>query len=90
MDAATQDTFQPSEQLATEEAAWYALPAETRSRYADQFVAIKDGTVTDHDADQRTLYLRVRRRFGATPVAVLWAGWEEPPVFDIRNPPLER
>ena len=63
--------------------AWYALPAETRSRYAGQYVAINDGTVTDHDADQRALYLRVRRCFGSTPVAVLWAGWEEPPVFVV-------
>lgn len=90
VEEAAQKTPLPGEQLALEEASWYALPAETRARYADQHVAIKNGQVVDQDADQRALYLRVRRRFGSTPVAILWAGWKEPPVFEIRSPRLER
>lgn len=79
-----------AEQLALEEAYWYGLPVEMRARYANRYVAIKNRQVIDHDADQRTLYLRVRRRFGSDPVAIVWADWQEPPVFEIRSPHLER
>lgn len=83
-------TTPPSgEALATEEAYWYALSAAARARYANQHVAIKNGQVVDQDADQRTLYLRIRRRFGSDPVAILRAEWEEPPVYEIRSPRLE-
>ena len=90
VEEADQETPLPSEQLAIEEASWYALPVETRARYANQHVAIKNEQIVDHDEDQRALYLRVRQRFGSTPVAILWAGWEEPPIFEIRSPRLER
>ena len=85
-----QETSRRNEQIATEQAFWYALPAAKRERYNNQFVAVKNGQVVDHDADQRALYLRVRRHFGSAPVAILWAGWSEPPLFDIRSPRLER
>jgi hypothetical protein len=85
-----QETSRRNEQIGTEQASWYALPEARRERYNNQFVAIKNGQVVDHDADQRALYLRVRRHFGSAPVAILWAGWSEPPLFDIRSPRLER
>ena len=85
-----QETSRRNEQIATEQASWYALPAAKRERYNNQFVAVKNGQVVDHDTDQRALYLRVRRHFGSAPVAILWAGWKEPPSFDIRSPRLER
>ncbi len=71
-----QETSRRNEQIATEQASWYALPAAKRERYNNQFVAVKNGQVVDHDADQRALYLRVRRHFGSAPVAILWASWE--------------
>jgi len=85
-----QDKQSTGELLVAEEASWYALPAAKRARYGNQYVAIKNGQVVDQDVDQRALYLRVRRRYGADPVAILWAGWEEPPTFDIPSPRLER
>jgi hypothetical protein len=84
------ETPSRAEQLALEEAYWYRLPVETRARYANRYVAIKSKQIIDHDADQRALYLRVRRRFGSDPVAIVWADWQEPPVFEIRSPRLER
>lgn len=93
MQQGDEDTVAPlpsTEQLALEQAAWFALPADRRARYAHQHVAIRNGQVVDHDEDQRVLYLRVRRRFGSDPVAIMHADWQEPPVFEIRNPRLER
>ena len=89
-EAAVRETPSRTEQLAVEENYWYGLPAETRARYANRYVAIKDKQVADHDVDQRTLYLRVRRRFGSEPVTIVKADWHEPPVFEIRSPRLER
>ncbi len=89
-EAAVRATPSTAEQLAVEEIYWYGLPAETRARYANHYVAIKNRQVVDHDVDQRALYLRVRRRFGSDPVAIVQADWQEPPVFEIRSPRLER
>ena len=44
----------------------------------------------DHDADQRTLYLRVRARFGRQPVLIVKADWNVMPDFTLHSPRLER
>lgn len=89
-EAGVRETLSKAEQLAVEEAYWYGLSPELRARYAHQYVAVKNRQVVDHDADQRALYLRVRRRFGSDAVAILQADWQESPVFEIRSPRLER
>lgn len=89
-EAAVRETPSRAEQLAVEEDYWYGLPEEMRARYANRYVAIQNRQVVDHDVDQRALYLRVRRRFGSDPVAIVQAGWQEPPVYEIRSPRLER
>jgi hypothetical protein len=85
-----QGTSRRSKQLASEQASWYALPLTKRARYSNQYVAVKNGQIVDHDAEQRALYLRVRRRFGPDSIAILRADSERPPTFDIRSPRLER
>jgi hypothetical protein len=80
-EAAVRATPSTAEQLSVEEAYWYGLPAAMRARYANRYVAIKNWQVVDHDVDQRALYLRVRRRFGSDPVAILWAEWEKAPMY---------
>ena len=73
-------------QLAAEQASWYARPLAERQRYRGEFVAVTDGQVVDHDPDQRSLYLRVRQRFGHRPVLIVRADWTEPPVYTIHSP----
>jgi 3-dehydroquinate synthase class II len=77
-------------QLVAEQAAWFALSPNERARYRAEFVAVHDGQVVDHDADRRTLYLRVRERFGHKPVLIVYADWTEPPVYTVHSPRLER
>ena len=89
-EAADRETPSRAEQLAVEEAYWYGLAAELRARYANSYVAIKNRQVVDYHVDQRALYLRVRRRFGSDPVAIVRADWQEPSVFEIRSPRMER
>ena len=89
-ETAVRETPSTAEQLAVEGTYWYGLPAEMCARYANRYVAINNRQVVDHDVDQRALYLRIRRRFGSDPVAIVQADWQEPPVFEIRSPRLER
>lgn len=89
-EAAVRETSSRAEQLAVEEDYWYGLPDEMHARYANRYVAIQNRQVVDHDVDQRALYLRVRRRFGSDPVAIVQGSWQEPPVYEIRSPRLER
>jgi len=79
---------QHRDQLAAEQAAWYARPPDERAHYRGEFVAVRGGQVVDHDTDQRALYLRVRARFGHTPAPILHADWEQPPTYTIHSPRL--
>ena len=77
-------------QLAAEQAAWYARLPEERQSYQGEFIAIYNQKIVDHDPDQRSLYLRIRERFGRSPVLIVHADWEEPPVYTIHSPRLEQ
>ena len=74
------------QQLAAEQAAWYARPLEERQSYPGEFIAVHNQQVVDHDPDQRSLYLRVRERFGRSPVLIVHADWGEPPAYTIHSP----
>jgi hypothetical protein len=76
--------------LEVEQEAWFARPAAERERYRGEYIAIHRGEVMDHDLDQRTLYLRVRERFGRQPVLIVKADWSSMPDFTLHSPRLER
>jgi hypothetical protein len=75
--------------LAREQEAWFARPAAERRRYAGRYAAVRDGQVVDEDPDQRTLYLRVRAKYGRTPVLIVRGDWDQPPVYTIHSPRRE-
>jgi hypothetical protein len=79
-----------ADDLAVEQAAWFARPAAERRQFAGHYVAVQSRQVIDRDSDQRALYLRVRERFGTQPVLIVNADWEEPPTLVVRSPRLER
>jgi len=83
-------SVQRRSQLAAEQVAWYSQPASERARYHGEFVAVCNGQVVDQDPDQRSLYLRVRERFGHSPVLIVYAGWAEPPTYTIHSPRSEQ
>ncbi len=80
---ATSPSTAHQQQLAIEQAAWYARPSTERQKYQGEFVALKEGQVIDHDPDQRTLYLRVKAQFGRGPIPILHADWTAPPTYTI-------
>jgi hypothetical protein len=77
------------DELAAEQAAWFARPAAERRHYAADYVAVRHGAVVDQDPDQRALYLRVRARYGRAPVLIVPATWDQPPVLTFRSPRLD-
>lgn len=76
--------------LSVEQDSWFAHPSAERRQYAGQYVAVHGGQVVDQDKDQRMLYLRVRARYGSTPVLIIHADWDSIPTYTIRSPHLER
>lgn len=64
------------------------LPA-LLSAYPDQFVAIHEGQVIDHDADLRTLHSRVYARLGSVPVLLQKVTALPAPDILVRGPRVE-
>ena len=92
VEAAVQQALQEyrERQIAAESKAWYALPAETRQRYAGMYVAVQHGQVIDTDPNQRTLYLRIRQNLGHAPVMITAGGDHPMPMYTLRSPRLVR
>ncbi len=63
---------------------------ELLQQYEGQIVAIHDGKVVDHDADKRTLFHRVRTRWGDTPILIREVTSAPIREIMIRSPRLER
>jgi N12 class adenine-specific DNA methylase len=67
---------------------WYiTLPDQERSHFTDQFVAVYQNAVVDHDPDRLVLYKRVRERYGDQAVLIIPA--EGPSEFSIISTQIE-
>jgi hypothetical protein len=73
------------QQLIAEQEQWFARPVAERVQYRNQFVAVYQGKVVDHDPNQRELYIRVRQRFGAEPVLIINGDWDATPELTIHS-----
>lgn len=71
--------------LWAEQEAWFARPPQERFPYRGQYIAILGGQVIDSDPEQRTLYLRIRSRFGRAPVLIINGDWDEIPEITIHT-----
>lgn len=49
---------------------WRARPTEVRTPYADEFVAVHNRQVVDHDRDEESLRKRVRAKYGRTAILI--------------------
>ncbi len=76
--------------ISKEAEAWHARPDADRAVYAGEYVAVLKGQVIDHDADQRALAIRIRRRYPNTPVLITEAEARQPREFLILSPRFER
>jgi hypothetical protein len=68
--------------------AWRAIPTAERRQYHNQFVAVHDGQIIDHDPDRLQLYRRIRKKVGDVPVLITPGGAPHPREFQIRSPHL--
>ena len=69
-----------------EENAYRAMHAELRGAYPDQYVAIFQGRVIDHDPDQLALLRRVDDRFPDATVLIRQIAPEPEEVYTFRSP----
>lgn len=77
------------QKLEDEQLAWYARPEHDREIYEGRFVALHLGDIVDSDTDKGALHIRIRRRFGSQPVAIIPAEETEMQTIVIRRSPLE-
>lgn len=77
------------DKLLAEMEAFQAQLPDLLSAYPDQFVAIHEGQVIDHDADLRTLHSRVYARLGSVPVLLQKVTATPTPDILVRGPRVE-
>jgi hypothetical protein len=77
------------DKLSNEVDAFRAMHAELLAQYCGRYVALHEGQVVDSDADRRSLYLRVRSRFGGTPVLIRQVAKTLEREFVVHSPHLE-
>jgi hypothetical protein len=78
------------QKIQSESVAFEELHNRLVTKYLGDYVAIHNGDVVDHDPDVRTLHLRIRRRFGRTPILLRLVKAElEQPDLVFRSPKLE-
>jgi hypothetical protein len=59
-----------SESIQADTEAFWTMHAKLFADYSEQFVAIRQGQLVDHDSDVTKLEERVRSRFGLLPVLI--------------------
>ncbi|MEZ4861606.1 MAG: DUF5678 domain-containing protein [Caldilineaceae bacterium] len=57
--------------------------------YPDQYIAMHDGQVIDHDPDELSLYLRIRQQYPLIGILIKRVTSEREEVWTIRSPRLE-
>jgi ferric iron reductase protein FhuF len=77
------------EKLQSEMDAFQAQLPVLLARYGDQYVAMHEGQVIDHDTDLRTLHSRVYARMGSVPVLLQKVTEAPTPDILVRGPRLE-
>lgn len=78
------------EQMEREEATFEALQEALRTTYPGQFVALYQGEVLDHDADEVALLQRMRQRLPEASVLIRAVDTDTPRVLYIRSTPFVR
>jgi hypothetical protein len=77
------------DKIATEIEAYHRKYPRLRARYLGKYIAMHNGRVVDHDQDASALYLRIRKRFGNTPVLMRQVENVVERELVIRRPRLE-
>ena len=78
------------DKLSSEIEAFRTMHDDLLARYRGRYVAVHDGRVVDHDANRRALYLRIRARFGETPVLIRQVTDQAEREWVVLSPRLER
>lgn len=75
--------------IASEETAYQAQHPRLLTLYGGRFIAMHNGQVIDHDADELALYLRVRHQYPQLGILIKRVTTEAEEVWQMRSPRLE-
>ena len=78
------------EKIRAETEAFTQQRQELLAKYAEQYIAMHDGQVIDHDPDLRILHLRVFDQLGQTPVLLKKVTDQPGQEWVFRSPRFER
>lgn len=82
--------LQEAEQkIEREERHYRTQHAEMLRKYAGQYIAMHEGQVVDSDADELTLFLRIRKRFPMIGVLIKQVTEKVEEVWMVRSPRVE-
>ncbi len=70
--------------------AFSTLQADLLKNYRNEYVAIHQGKLVDHDSDFQTLHSRIRRQFGRQPVLLRHVSAETERTWTFRSPRFTR
>ncbi len=70
--------------------AFRAMRIDLLAKYANQYVAIYQGRVIDHDSDQLDLFLRIDKQYPDDPVLIRQVRSEVETVYTVRSPRFVR
>ncbi|MEZ4737400.1 MAG: DUF5678 domain-containing protein [Caldilineaceae bacterium] len=78
------------QKMQQEIAAFHDLHPALLQTFPGQYVAVHQGQVVDHDAEQLALYLRIRQRYPEEVVLIRQVRPEAEKTWTMRTPPFER
>ncbi len=81
---------QAQQKMQREVDAFRTKHADLLASYANQYVAIYQGQVIDHDSDQLALFLRIDEQYPDDPVLICQVRPEVETVYTIRSPRFVR
>ncbi len=76
------------EKIQNENEHFVRMHADLMKRYNGYHVAIHQGELVDYDKDLDELVMRIKARFGRTPVLIAFVTDQSSPTFTIRRPQL--
>lgn len=78
------------EKMLQEVEAYKNMHTQLASQYANQFVAIHNGQMVDHDADKEALFLRIKKNFPNEIVLQRQVLENPDPVIHFRSPRFQQ
>ncbi len=69
--------------------AFRAMHADLLAKYPNEYVAVHQGQLVDHDSDQLALFMRIDKQYPDIPVLITQVLPEPEEIYTFRSPRLD-